>query len=264
MLTPVLFIPHGGGPLPLFNDARHAQLIPFLKSAAQYCPNPEAIILISAHWEERMVHVTSAPQPELYYDYYGFPEASYKLNYPAPGHPELAASIVTQLQDSLGQATATTKRGFDHGMFVPLMLMYPKGHIPVVQVSLLDSLSPQDHIQLGKALQGFRTQNVLILGSGFSFHNLQAFFQPSPQGNQANQAFQSWLLDTCTAEKYTQAERSSRLIDWQNAPHAQFCHPRAEHLLPLHVCYGASTGPAECIFDDLVFSKRSIGLMWRS
>ena len=156
-----------------------------------------------------------------------------------------------------------TQRGFDHGLFVPLLLMYPQAEIPCIQLSLLKSLNPSAHIALGKALAPLRRERALIVGSGFSFHNMRAFFtNPHGTPDQGNESFQQWLIETCTASSLSPGEREQRLADWEKAPHARYCHPREEHLLPLHVCYGMAQTQAQLVFDDQVLGKRACALLW--
>lgn len=240
-----LYISHGGGPLPLLGDPAHEELVRTLQELAAGLPRPEAIIVVSAHWEAEVATVTSAAAPALLYDYYGFPEESYRISYPAPGHPDLAARV----RDCLGAHglphASDASRGFDHGLFVPLKLMYPAADIPCIQVSLLQSMDPSAHLALGQALADLSAENVLILGSGSSFHNLQAFFgQPGPELYARNRAFEDWLAETLIDANLPEVEREKRLRQWASAPHARYCHPREEHLLPLHVCYGAFGTPA--------------------
>ena len=140
------------------------------------------------------------------------------------------------------RARLDTQRGFDHGMFVPLKLMYPQAQIPCVQLSMLSSLDPAKHIALGKSLAALREKNVLIVGSGMSFHNLRAFFSPRLSSiGERSEAFDRWLVETCTSRELSSEEREKRLVAWEQAPFARFCHPREDHLLPLHVCYGAAS-----------------------
>jgi 4,5-DOPA dioxygenase extradiol len=175
-LSPVLFIPHGGGPLPLLGDPGHQQLVDFLQGIPARIPTPAAICVISAHWEESIATITSGASPSLIYDYYGFPESAYGIQYPAPGSPSLAEEIFAAFQKNSIVANLDEQRGFDHGLFVPLKLMFPDAGIPCVQLSLLSNLNPSDHIAIGKALRPLRRENVLFIGSGFSFHNMKAFF----------------------------------------------------------------------------------------
>ena len=262
-LAPVLYIPHGGGPLPLLGDPDHQQLVDFLRLTASSLGEPSAIVVISAHWEEEQVTITNGAMPELMYDYYGFPEESYQIHYPASGAPALAGKIGALLQVAGIDARLDDQRGFDHGLFVPLKIMYPQATIPCVQLSLLASLDPRGHIAMGKALAPLRSENILIVGSGFSFHNLRAFFVgPTGMPDQQNEAFSRWLIDTCTDEGLTFAEREERLAAWEKAPHARYCHPREEHLLPLHVCLGMAQAKARLVFDREVMGKKACSFLW--
>jgi len=262
MLSPVLFIPHGGGPLPLLDGPGHSELIDFLQGISARIPRPSAICVISAHWEEPVATVTSNASPSLIYDYYGFPENAYAIQYPVPGSPSLANKIYSALQSSGIPARLDEQRGFDHGLFVPLKLMFPDATIPCVQLSLLNNLDPAGHIAIGKALRPLREDNVLFIGSGFSFHNMRAFFSGNQGLDKQNIAFENWLIDTCISPKYSFSERTSRLIDWTHAPTARYCHPREEHLLPLHVCAGLSEEAAELMFDGEVLGKRACAFVW--
>lgn len=249
--------------MPLLGDPGHQNMVEFLKRITSDFDEPSAILVISAHWEEQTATIISGKSPSLIYDYYGFPEESYQIKYPAPGDPVLAQDIARLLEKSGTEARLDDQRGFDHGLFVPLKIMYPQAHIPCVQLSLLRNLDPGSHIQLGKALSGLRKQNVLIVGSGFSFHNLRAFFSSDNQRpDSRNEAFQQWLVETCTKESISQEERERRLVKWERAPSARYCHPREEHLLPLHVCCGLAGEPAKLVFDGEVLGKRSIALLW--
>jgi 4,5-DOPA dioxygenase extradiol len=262
-LAPVLYFPHGGGPLPLLGDPGHKNMVKFLKEISPSLGRPTAILVISAHWEEKVPTITSGLHPPLYYDYYGFPEESYQITYPAPGEPALARDIFGLLKNSGFEPRLDDQRGFDHGLFVPLKIMYPEARIPCVQLSLVQGLDPATHIRLGKALAPLRSQNVLVLGSGFSFHNLRAFFSSGPgAADLKNEAFQNWLIDTCTNGVLSAGEIEERLIAWDTAPFARYCHPREEHLLPLHVCSGLGASPARVAFDGEVLGRRSVALAW--
>ena len=259
----VIFIPHGGGPLPLLGDRGHQKLVDFLQNIAPTLGQPSAILLISAHWEEQQVSITGGENPSLIYDYSGFPEESYNIKYPAPGNPALADKIYRLLQDADIEAKLDNHRGFDHGLFVPLKIMFPDASIPCVQISLVNSLDPQTHINIGKALSSLKTENILIIGSGFSFHNLSAFFShKSGTTDTNNEAFEQWLIESCTNENISDSERESRLINWTEAPFARYCHPREEHLLPLFICYGASISAAKLVFNDLVLGKKTSAFIW--
>ncbi len=260
----VLCIPHGGGPMPVMGDPSHDRLVEFLRRTPDRIGRPAAIVVVSAHWECARPTLTAGPAPSLIYDYGGFPAETYTLEYPAPGDPDLAGRVAGMLGDAGFDPVLDADRGFDHGMFIPLLLMYPDASIPVIQLSMLRSLDPAAHIEMGAALAPLVHDDVLILGSGFTFHNMNAFgpTHPVTGGDPENEAFEEWLGDTCTNPDLTEAERTTRLVDWAEAPGARWCHPREEHLLPLHVCYGAGGGPASRVFDDLVLGKRAGGYIW--
>lgn len=239
-----VFISHGGGPLPLLGDPGHQQMVSYLQALAKSIPRPAAILVISAHWEAPVATVTTAADPGLLYDYYGFPEPSYEIQYPCPGEPALAAQLVACLGNAGISAAASDQRALDHGVFVPLKIMYPEAGIPCVQLSLLESLDPEAHIRLGEALRSLVYNNLLIVGSGFSFHNLKAFYESDRATLLANNArFEKWLTDTCCNTQLSETERRQRLVNWKEAPAALYSHPREEHLLPLHVCYGVTQRP---------------------
>ena len=140
--------------------------------------------------------------------------------------------------------------------------MYPQADIPSIQLSLLRGLNPTAHIALGKALRELASENILVIGSGFSFHNMGAFsWQGNDTPDPANDAFQNWLIDVCTGP-ISQPEREQLLVEWQKAPSARYCHPREEHLLPLHVCLGMADKQASTIFDDYILGKRGVAFLW--
>ena len=261
--TQIVYFSHGGGPLPILGDASHQAMIDFMTRLPVRLTRPDLILVISAHWEESAATLLSAPNPPMFYDYYGFPAAAYEINYPASGSPELAQAIASQLERNGIPARLDPERGFDHGLFIPLKMMYPQADIPCLQLSLLRGLNPAAHLAMGQALRGINAGEVLVVGSGFSFHNMRAFTwggvgAPDP----ANDLFQDWLIETCTSP-LTPSERRQRLLEWEKAPSARYCHPREEHLLPLHVCAALADAPAELVFDDKILGKRSVGFLWQ-
>jgi aromatic ring-opening dioxygenase catalytic subunit (LigB family) len=258
----VIFIPHGGGPLPLLGDKGHQELVEFLKDIAPTLGRPAAILVISAHWEESCVTITSGATPELIYDYAGFPQEAYDIEYPVLGNPPLADKIFNLLQSNGIEAKLDDHRGYDHGVFVPLKIMFPDASIPCVQLSLLNSLDPKAHIRIGKALSELKNENILIIGSGFSFHNMSAFFQSNGERDEKNEEFECWLINTCTDNDIAENEREQKLDQWSDAPFARYCHPREEHLLPLHICYGISCSAAKLVFDGNVIGKNASAFMW--
>ena len=172
----IVYFSHGGGPLPILGDAGHQAMIDFMTRLPGRLPRPDAILVISAHWEESTATLIGAPNPVMFYDYYGFPAKAYEIKYPAPGSPELANRIAGLLIENKIPARIDPQRGFDHGLFIPLKMMYPQADIPSLQLSLLRGLNPVAHIALGKALRQLAKENILVIGSGFSFHNLKLFF----------------------------------------------------------------------------------------
>ncbi len=249
----ILYIPHGGGPLPLLGDPGHSSLNRFLRDYPASIDRPDAIVVFSAHWEETEITITAAPNPSLLFDYYGFPPETYQYRYPAPGHPELAERVQQLLNAAAIPARLDRQRGFDHGLFVPLLLMYPAADIPCIQVSLSASLDAGLHVAIGKALAALKSDNLLVLGSGFSFHNMRALMSKRDDAiDPQNQAFEEWLAQTCTDAALSEVERERRLVDWQSAPDARYCHPREEHLLPLQVCYGLGQTAARNVFQQPV------------
>lgn len=250
--------------MPLLDDPAHQEMATQLRKFAGELPRPSAILVISAHWEASMPTITSGARPPLIYDYYGFPEESYRIQYPCPGEPGLALEIQEALTRAGLPARLDDQRGFDHGMFVPLKLMYPEADIPCVQLSLVDTLDAATHLAMGQALQALDYDNLLVIGSGFSFHNMSAFRTPeTPQTAARNDAFQNWLEITCTDPELSEPERSQRLENWQQAPHARYCHPREEHLLPLHVCYGLAGRACDQAESIRVIGKRAEMFWWQ-
>src|SRR5690606_5919710 len=176
-------------------------------------------------------------RPELIYDYYGFPPHTYELTYPAPGEPALAEQVVQRLQEAGLEAGVDPQRGFDHGMFIPLKLVFPDADIPVIQLSLRRDLDPVAHLAVGGALAALRDEDVLIIGSGMSFHNMRAYGDPRYTAVSAE--FDDWLT---AAVESAPAQREEQLANWARAPQALHCHPRGdeEHLIPLMVAAGAA------------------------
>jgi len=242
MTTPALpafYISHGGGPWP-WMEGRMRDSHRNLEAALQQLPQlvgatPRAVLMISAHWEEREFTVMSHPNPPMVYDYTGFPANTYQVRYPAPGAPQLAEQVRGLLQGEGIAARLDPTRGFDHGAFVPMAVIYPDADVPVVQLSLKLGLDPQDHFAAGRALAKLRSDGVLILGSGSSYHNLRML---GPESKEPSAAFDDWLQRTLEGTDFY--KRSAALASWEVAPSARIAHPREEHLLPLMVAVGAA------------------------
>lgn len=261
--APVIYIPHGGGPLPLLDHDGHRELVDFLRSVPVQWRRPEAILVVSAHWEETRPTVQSGSRPPMLYDYYGFPAETYAIEYPAPGAPDIAEHMFNALDHAGMEPSRDPERGYDHGLYVPLMLMYPAADIPCLQISLVRGLDPDVHLRLGEALASLRRHNVLVIGSGLSFHNLRAMGTTDPAVDKMNLEFHRWLLETTTGG-LAPDELRSRLVGWESAPGARTCHPREEHFIPLHVCAGiASLENAVEVFSGSVMGRRTTALLWR-
>ncbi len=258
-----LYLSHGGGPLPLMGDQGHREMVESLRDIASKIEKPEAIVVVSAHWEEQIISITSGTKPPMIFDYYGFPKEAYEIEYSAPGSPELAEKIYRDLSSNGVQTTLDSERGFDHGLYVPLKLMYPDAEIPCIQVSLIKSLDAKAHIQMGELLTEACSDRVLLIGSGFSFHNMQAFQSNDPGvKDEQNEAFERWLIEVCSSREIDEESRVDTLVHWKNAPGARYCHPREEHLLPLHVCYGRSKQPCQAYQELTIIGKKASFYCW--
>lgn len=251
---PTLYLPHGGGPC-FFMDWQMGppdtwdKMAAWLRGIEGTLPvKPTSLLVISAHWEERVATVLTSPQPPLLFDYYGFPKHTYELTWPAPGDPKLAARVRSLLEQAGIPSAEEPTRGFDHGVFIPLKVAMPEARLPTVQLSLRQGLDPQYHLALGRALAPLRDEGVLIVGSGMSYHNMRGFMHPASKAT--SRVFDDWLTETVALEA---PARDERLASWSTAPQARACHPREEHLLPLMVVAGAGqTDPGTTVFRDEV------------
>jgi len=240
---PALFIPHGGGPWPFMEDSGPPGMWEGLRSflegiEASLPAPPKAFVVISAHWETERPTVDADAAPRMLFDYYGFPKHTYALSYPAPGAPALARRVRAMLDEAGIACDEARGRGFDHGVFIPMMLIHPQADTPVLQMSLQKGASVAWHLQIGRALAPLREEGVLMLGSGMSYHNLREFFSPDAGPRTAAKSFDDWLTQTLLLDD-TQA-RDNRLEDWLDAPGARASHPTPEHLEPLFVIAGAA------------------------
>lgn len=239
-MQPTFFINHGGGPCFFLEpgpmrDTWHeleAYLRGFMATLAE---PPRAILAISGHWEENVPTVNAGSHPPLLFDYGGFPDHTYRLTWPAPGAPELATRVRGLLSAAGIASGAETARGWDHGIFVPFKVMVPSADIPLVQLSLQQGLDPAVHLAIGRALRPLRSEGVLILGSGQTYHNMRGFFGSKAVDDRA-EAFDAWLR----AAMIDGETRDQVLIRWEDAPHARNAQPHEDHLLPLMVAAGAA------------------------
>lgn len=247
---PTYFVSHGGGPWPWMKEQYHgtydkleASLVDIRR---QLGARPKAVLVVTGHWEERAFMVSSGAAPGMIYDYGGFPAHTYQIAYPAPGQPQLAQQVAGLLGGAGLEASLDPTRGFDHGTFSMLYPIYPQADMPVVQLSIRHDLDPAAHMQAGRALAPLRSEGVLIVGSGLSFHNLRQF---GPGGRLASHQFDEWLQYVLL--ELTPAQRKAALLNWSEAPYARMAHPREDHLLPLMVALGAAEDePAACVYHE--------------
>jgi len=228
MSMPTVFVSHGA-PTLILEDLPARR---FLAGLGRDLPRPTAIVAVSAHWDTDMPAVSLARRPDTIHDFYGFPEALYRLRYEAPGAPELAERVA-----KLTGAAHDHHRGLDHGAWVPAMLGWPEADIPIFQLSVQPDLDAAHHIALGRRLAPLREEGVLVLGSGGAVHNLRALVrngaesQPEPWA----QAFDDWVADI--VERGDEAALANYRT---RAPAAREAHPSTEHFMPLPVAYGAA------------------------
>ena len=236
---PAYFLSHGGGPWP-YMKAEFGALYDKLEASIvdirrQIGAKPRAVLMISGHWESPEFTVSSAEHPPMVYDYYGFPEHTYRVQYRAPGSPELAARVSALLEADGVACRSDAGRGYDHGTFTVMEPLYPEADVPVVQLSLKAGFDPAAHLRVGRLLAPLRDEGVLILGSGLSYHNLRRM---DPSAAVPSRQFDDWLQETLVACPPTQ--RRERLESWSRAPSARVAHPREDHFLPLMVAVGAA------------------------
>ncbi len=234
---PTLFISHGG-PDVVIDDGPATH---FLKDLSSYIPKPSAIVINSAHHEAAGPAVVRDAAPEMIYDFGGFPQELYEIEYPAPGQPALADRVLNLLSGAGLAAKGVEKRGYDHGAWNPLVLAYPEADIPVVQVSVDPNADAAWHANVGRALAPLRDENVLVIGSGHITHNLREVFSvyrggsPSPDLPGKVTAFTDWFHDRIAAGDLATAE------NWlAEAPFARDNHPTDEHFFPIFTAWGAA------------------------
>lgn len=250
MKLPVYFISHGGGPWPYIPamQASNAALATSLADIpAQMGRKPKAILMVSAHWEtDAVFSVMANRRPSMIYDYYGFPEHTYQIQYPAHGSPELAGRVQELLSAADLPVDIDLQRGYDHGAFVPAYVMYPQADVPMIQLSIDAGYDPALHLAVGRALSPLRHEDVLIIGSGLSYHNLRQIYGG---GGDASAQFDAWLQHVLLGSPTHQ--RAALLQDWQSAPAARLAHPREDHLVPLMVAVGAAEhDTASCVYHE--------------
>ena len=232
MTLPAVFVSHGA-PNVILHDSPTRQ---FLAGLGKQLGRPRAVVVISAHWEARTPTVNATLQPKTIHDFFGFEPPLYEMTYPAPGAPELARDVAHRLQSAGMRPVTDNARGLDHGVWVPLKLMYPEADIPVTQVSVQPYESTQHHFMIGQSLRELREDNVLIIGSGNATHNLREMMPDGSEPPAWVTAFAGWLRAAITAGD------TGALLDYRDtAPFAAKNHPTEEHFLPLFAASGAGT-----------------------
>jgi len=242
MTTPTVFVSHGSPALTLESGPSRD----FLAGLGKRLGRPRAIVCISAHWETEDVCVSLYAHPETIHDFHGFPPELYRMRYPAPGDPELGRRILRLVSN----ARAADQRGFDHGVWSPLILMYPEASIPVVEISVQPRRDAAHHYAVGQALAPLREEGILILGSGAATHNLRELGRGGPHVIE----FENRLCEAVTAGRPEDLIRYEEL-----APHARRNHPTPEHLLPLFAPLGAANGTPGEVFNR-VFEYESLSM----
>ncbi len=235
-MFPTLFVSHGAPTLALAPGAVGRAW----QALGASLPEPEAVLVLSAHWQLSRLRLTSAPQPDTLYDFYGFPEPLYQMHYPAPGAPELAHELAEDLA-----VEADPERGFDHGVWIPLMHIFPQANVPVLALSLPANPDPRQSYALGQQLRRWRSR-LLIIGSGGLTHNLRLFGMADIDAPtfDVTHRFRQWMH-----QQLLQGHHQN-MLDYQRlAPDVAMNHPSNEHLLPLFVCLGASDPQPAQILD---------------
>lgn len=249
---PVLYLSHGAPTL-----ADDVSWPGELRAWSAQLPRPASILIVSAHWEQAPIAVSATRTVPLVYDFWGFAPRYYDVTYPAPGAPGLARSVAALLAVPGRPVHADERRGLDHGAYVPLAEMYPDAVIPVLQLSM-PSLDPSELLAIGRRLAPLRDEGVLIIGSGFTTHNLAAFqphLAPDYRPPSWSAEFDAWAAETMARHDV------DSLADFlHKAPAGRVAHPRTEHFAPLFVALGAAQAtPSASVIDGFWYglSKRS-------
>jgi aromatic ring-opening dioxygenase catalytic subunit (LigB family) len=250
---------HLAGPLPLLRDPDHIEIIQSLKSRVpqilkldNQLLRPRAIVLITAHWSTDSPTISTVEKPDLIYDYYGYPPEAYNITYSGRGDLQIANEIVHALEkEGIVNASLDSSRGWDHGVYVPMIFVNPQADLPIVQMSVLSNEDAKQHLRIGRALRALRNKNVAVVGSGFaSFHNLN-MIKPlrdasSNRRSEIREMSSQWSDSLWKSLSISETEqRWEALMKWRHLPFADTMHPplRGDHMMPLLITAGAA-------FDD--------------
>ncbi|TXH95879.1 MAG: dioxygenase [Pseudorhodobacter sp.] len=249
MTLPSLFIAHGAPDLPYSPTPARA----FTESLGAQFPGVRAILVVSAHWEARLPTIGTAPAPETIYDFGGFDDRLYSLTYPARTSAPVIAEVTAALEAAGIANAADPFRGYDHGVWIPMMLAFPKADVPVIQLSLRRGASAAENLAMGQALAPLRHKGVLIVGSGATVHNLRRIAREGTPAPDWARAFDDWIVSG------VEAGAVDRLLGFPAEPQgARQAHPTPEHLMPLYVALGAGGGRGRALHRS--FSWGSIGM----
>lgn len=231
-MVPAVFVSHGAPTLPLETSAARV----FLEGLGARLGRPRAVLCVSAHWEERQPHVSTVARPETIHDFAGFPEALYRIRYPAPGAPGVAERARELVEAAGIPVRSHHTRGLEHGAWVPLLLMSPGADVPVAQLSVQPARGTREHVALGRALAALRAEDVLILGSGGAVHDLGSFQPGSREVPAWAAAFEERLVAA------VEAADEAALVGYRADGLGARAHPTEEHFMPLLVAFGAGGG----------------------
>lgn len=247
---PSLFVSHGAPSL-IIEECPARE---FFISLGKELGPPRGIVAVSAHWNTVEPRVTMHPAPPTIHDFGGFPDELYHLEYPAPGDPVLAKRVMSLLKQEGIAAEMDMGRGYDHGAWSPLMLMYPEARIPVIQLSVQPRLGPEHHLDMGKALKPLRDEGIMVLASGSATHNLRDFFGRALDAKAPPyvQEFMDWLKGAIA-----NGDTDELLHYVERAPHALQNHPTPEHFLPLFTAMGAG-GNGRLLHDSYTYGVISM------
>ncbi|XP_033745035.1 4,5-DOPA dioxygenase extradiol-like [Pecten maximus] len=262
-IQPIIFLSHGAGPsfymdaeqAPMFKGLdKNSKAARVLKSfvSDNHIKPPRALVVLSAHWQEETCCINTNDKHSLLYDYGGFPPETYTLEWPVTGDLDVARRVKELLEAGGIECKEEKKRGLDHGVFVPLKLVFPAADIPVIQVSLLNSLDMSEHLKIGEALSDLCKENVLVIGSGFATHG-----GLSPEGLMWAEPFKEWIHNVLSNSKYSASERKTKFLEYKKVKTFSKAHPTSEHFIPIAICCAASGYQAA----EILFSEFSVGCL---
>ncbi|PHA02289.1 dioxygenase [Bacillus pseudomycoides] len=247
-MMPSLFLAHGS-PMLAIEDTDYTKFLQTLGETYK----PKAIVIFTAHWESEILTISSSDNAyETIYDFGGFPPELYEIKYAAKGSSALAAKLEEKFKNRGIAVQKNTTRGLDHGSWTLLHRMYPKADIPVVQISVNPFLPAREQYEIGKAIQGLGKEDILVIGSGVTVHNLRMLKWEQTTPEPWAVEFDEWLIDQI------QNNNTDALFNWEaEAPHARLAVPRAEHFVPLFIAMGNGTAEPKVIHRSYEYGTLS-------